>query len=550
MGQREFGKEYLTEMEVSKFKQSIASVGLVLMVLVPSLAQNPPEPPKKAAAPTKPAEPKTAPVQQVVTIVHRLNGLKMFRLLLRSQEQVQAISSLDSAFNLMDDVHTNVIAGVTMEDGQTIAAWLPEAEVELSSQFIPVPPPKSAPGFPSTLFPNAKPSFPLTPVAAGLPEAPDLTVIGPDGKHLAVEYVGLDAVTGLSILRVSDTTPQEKGLVSNEVVGVGESVRLFGPELAGQTRLVANGELFVRMGSLPGRILNVQLAPTGGIARFKVRSVRLSQANIGGVAVNDAGETLGIIDGVEGTEASILPSALIQLAVQRVLAQRASVPRPWLGVKGEAVSALDLSQMMSHGWEFERAATIFGSHRGIFLTSVVPGSPAANAALQAGDVILKINDREIQNTDDFTWFLDQSGPSSSVSFTLMRPGGTTQESVDVRLSGLMDPNYTFKERRRMAGTRGVPLIEQGIEMIELKAAVAARLGASAGLLVVFVAPDSPALAAGLLPGDVIELINGRPAVSMTRLRMFPAQTTPSYNLAIVRKKQKLNVTLKNPEKKN
>ena len=43
---------------------------------------------------------------------------------------MQAIAALDSAFNLMDDVHTNVIAGLAMDDGETIAAWLPEAEVE------------------------------------------------------------------------------------------------------------------------------------------------------------------------------------------------------------------------------------------------------------------------------------------------------------------------------------------------------------------------------------------------------------------------------------
>src|SRR5215216_4692844 len=67
---------------------------------------------------------------QVVTIIHRLNGLKMFRLLLRSEQQVQSVASLDWAFNLMDDVHTNVIAGLALNDGETIAAWLPEAEVE------------------------------------------------------------------------------------------------------------------------------------------------------------------------------------------------------------------------------------------------------------------------------------------------------------------------------------------------------------------------------------------------------------------------------------
>src|SRR5215216_5652151 len=127
------------------------------------------------APPAKAPKPPAAP--QVVTIIHRLNGLKMFRLLLRS-EQVQSIDSLDSAFSLMDDVHTNVIAGLAMDDGQTIAAWLPEAEVEFGPPAVPLPvaprPPK-APRVSLGGFPR---------LGNNLLEAPDITVIGPDGKQM------------------------------------------------------------------------------------------------------------------------------------------------------------------------------------------------------------------------------------------------------------------------------------------------------------------------------------------------------------------------------
>src|SRR6185436_19718289 len=110
-------------------------------------AQTPAPSPKKPAPPARTGRDKAPAAPQVVTIIHRINGLKMFRLLARSQDQVQAISSLDWSFNLMDDVHTNIIAGLALDDGETIAAWLPEAEVE----FGPVPPvpPVTAPGAPS-----------------------------------------------------------------------------------------------------------------------------------------------------------------------------------------------------------------------------------------------------------------------------------------------------------------------------------------------------------------------------------------------------------------
>ena len=177
----------------------VATFSSVLLCGAVAMGQTASPPaPRRPASPQKTAE-KSRRAPQVVTIVHRLNGLKMFRLLLRSQEQVQAISSLDTAFNLMDDVHTNVIAGLAMDDGETIAAWLPEAEVEFG------PPVQPAPVLHSL---QTKP--PRPPVRAfsrfgnSLLEGPDITVIGPAGKRLAAKYIGLDAVTGLSILKLAN----------------------------------------------------------------------------------------------------------------------------------------------------------------------------------------------------------------------------------------------------------------------------------------------------------------------------------------------------------
>src|SRR5690349_11997613 len=172
-------------------------------------AQTPAPSPKKPAAPPKASSAPAAP--QVVTIIHRLNGLKMFRLLLRS-EQVQSIDSLESSFGLMDDVHTNVIAGLALDDGETIAAWLPEADVEFGPPDVPFPvaprPPKS-PRAPAGVFPR---------ISNNLFGDPDVTVIGPDGKRLPAKYIGLDAVTGLSILRLENKNLIAAGSIKDEPV--------------------------------------------------------------------------------------------------------------------------------------------------------------------------------------------------------------------------------------------------------------------------------------------------------------------------------------------
>src|SRR5215207_2588818 len=221
----------------------------VLLCYAVAIAQTPSPPPLKKAAPpvTASTREKLPAAPQVVTIVHRLNGLKMFRLLLRSEEQVQAIAGLDSAFNLMDDVHTNVIAGLTMDDGETIAAWLPEAEVEFGPPSIPAPVSPRRP----------KPLRPFSRIGRSFFDSPDVTVIGTDGKRQPARYIGFDAVTGLSILQLTGKSQIPKGAIKDERVNTGEAVLLFGPEPVTKAQSLLNRNLYVRMGAIEGRIQDV-----------------------------------------------------------------------------------------------------------------------------------------------------------------------------------------------------------------------------------------------------------------------------------------------------
>jgi hypothetical protein len=92
-------------------------------------------------------------------------------------------------------------------------------------------------------------------------------------------------------------------------VNAGEVVLLLGPEPVPNSRTMLRGSLYARIGAIEGKIQNVTARRLERSRGFKVSAPKLSQANIGGVAINEAGETLGIVDGLEGNEASILPAA-------------------------------------------------------------------------------------------------------------------------------------------------------------------------------------------------------------------------------------------------
>jgi S1-C subfamily serine protease len=507
----------------------------------------------------------TAP--QVVTILHRLNGLKMFRLLLRSSEELRAIARLDEAFKITDEVHTNVIAGLALDDGETIAAWLPDAEAEMgppTNLFAPVAPPAPmAPRRFSGQSPRAttiSPGAPLTAGPTNFFERPDLTVIARDGKRLVARYVGLDVVTGLSILKLADKSLLRALDAKEEALGLGQRLRLFGPEPVRASESRAGGTVYARMGETEGRVVEVARAPTGAISRVRIKSAKLSAANIGGIAVNDAGETVGIVDAVESNEATVVPSALVRTAAKRVLDRQASVPRPWLGVRGDPVGALQLEQLLTRGWEREGAMSLTEARRGIMLTSVAPGSPAAVAALRPGDVILRVNQEEVRSADDFSWLLEEAGPGGFVHFTVARPGKTAPEGIEITLSESPDPLFEWRMRKGPASNllspgastalpraffKSLPrsLIAQGIETIGLTPQVAARFGASGGLLVIYVQPSTAAFKAGLRSGDLIEAIDGKRISATSGPVSLFTKPVARYSFSVVRNKEKLVITV-------
>ncbi len=501
---------------------------------------------------TKPPRPvqveTSASVPQVVTILHRLNGLKVIRLLLRGNEQFGALANIDEAFQMGAEVHTNVIAGLALSDGQTIAAWLPEAEAELPPPLPFAPAAPTAPVPPGSSRVKSRAAAPMT-----VPALPpntfqrsfatvDVKIVTRDGRNLLGRYVGLDGLTGLSVITLSTSNLPKSADAIEDSIQAGQRVRLIGPEPVSQNEPGAKGGIYVRVGETEATVVDVTRSATKTLARVRIKSPKITQANIGAVAVNNSGEPLGIVNAVEGDEASILPIGLVRSAAGRVIARQASVPRPWLGVRGEPIGKLTLVRILKVGWQGDRARALAEKRQGILLTSVVPGSPAATAELRPGDVILRVNDEMIQNAEDFSMFLQDAAPGSFVNFTVVRPGTAALEAFKIKLADSPEPFFgPIMFDARTSVLPPPPMLVPGIEAIAIKPKVATRLGATGGLLIVYVQPNSVAFAAGLRPGDVIESVNGESKVTRSASGLVNKST--STTVVVVRNKKKLTVAI-------
>lgn len=544
---------------ISLFRPVVPVVFVVALFCIQATAQTPsPSPEIKQTTSTTVSrvilENKSA-APQVVTILHSLNGLKVLSLLVR-KEDVGAIARLDEAFKIAGEVHINVIAGLALDDGQTIAAWLPEAEAEMPPPALPFAPrapvrsraPVADPSVNGQPAPGVAPMVPMPGVPSinfpgNLLDPADLRIITRDGKRILGRYIGIDGLTGLSLITLTNGSVPQTGDLKEETITVGQQLRVIGPQPAPRSETSPRGAMYVRIGETEATVVNISRSPSGGVARVKIKSAKLSPANIGGIAINDQGETLGIVDAVEGNEATIVPAALVRMAAKRVIARQASVPRPWLGIRGEPVVALSLEKILRVGWEIERARALTEKRQGIMLTAVAPGSPAALAQLKPGDVILSVNNGFVRNADDFSWLLDEAGPGSAVLFTVARPGKDVSEAMEIKLSESPDPFFGLRmlEGHMPRVFKPGSLLAEGIETVALKPRVALRFGSTGGLLVVSVQPSTDAFKAGLRAGDVIESIDGQPVISDAAMTLPKTAGVPS-TCTVVRNKEKIVLT--------
>lgn len=522
-----------------------------------------------------------SPVPQVVTVVHRLNGMKVLSLLHRDGQSPMVVGD---EFITTPDMLTSVIAGFALNDGKSVVARLPQAEAEFNFGFNfnwPQMPSGSAPtGFqqPPNRPPQSTPDF----AAFNLAPRPDLFVIQRDGTPTVARYVGLDVGTGLSLLQLEGLKATGAGRdAAEERLATGQRVRLLAPQRtaaspAGTTNNDASGKLFLAVSEIEGTITELKRSASGQLARLTVSAPKLTSAFAGGVALNEAGETIGIIESEQEKHASVLPIALVRRAAARVLARHGNVPQPWLGVRGQAVSAASLSQFLSRGWTEQAASFLRARQNGILLTAVAPDTPAAAAQLRSGDVILKLNESEVKSVEDFSFMLNELGSGATVNFTVLRGDGSNTPSaatfnapfpppstaqslrelkplvVSVKLSESLNPlRWTWEAGTRWrAGASADPLSFMGVESIPLTAKAAARLGASGGRLVVFIAPESAASRAGLRVFDIIESVDGKsfPLSNAPAPPSNPSGSQPK-SLVVVREGKRVSFALAAPEAK-
>ena len=334
-------------------------------------------------------------------------------------------------------------------------------------------------------------------------EYPARVLLADERSDIAV--LQLEQVDGdLPVLRIDD---QEEQQVGDLVLAIGNP---FG---VGQT--VTNGIISAVNRTETG------ISDSGS---FIQTDAAINPGNSGGALVDMDGDLIGINTAIfsrTGSSTGVgfaVPATMVKRVVDSAIGGAKSVVRPWLGVKGDTVSA-DIARSLG-----------LSRPQGLIITEVYPQGPGARAGLEQGDVITAVDGAEINDQGGLNFRVGTRSPNDTVAVTILRDGRT--QTVNARVSTL--PGDADPGQGATVGQGALA----GLQGVALNPALADRLGGdpfTSGVVVTGLQRNSVPARIGLRPNDLIVQVDGRPATSVAAL----ARAQRGSELTIVRGGRKL-----------
>ena len=247
--------------------------------------------------------------------------------------------------------------------------------------------------------------------------AEQITVTFADDTTLQAEVIGRDTVTDLALLKVEPKTPlpaatwgdSTKAKVGDWVLAIGNPFGLGGTVTAGIISATARD------------------IHSGPYDDFLQTDASINRGNSGGPMFNLAGEVIGINTAIfspSGGSIGIgfaIPSALARPIVEQLKAT-GKVERGWIGARIQPVTD-----------EIAEAVGL-DKGRGAMIAAVDPSSPAAQAKLQPGDVILSYDGKQIDRSRQLPRLVADTPPDTPVKLTMWRDG--KEHEVDLKIAAL------------------------------------------------------------------------------------------------------------------
>ncbi len=340
-------------------------------------------------------------------------------------------------------------------------------------------------------------------------DADEITVIFTDGSRLKAEVIGRDQKTDLAVLRVKPTKPLK-------AVKFGDSDKLRLGEW-----VIAIGNPFSLGGSVTAGIVSARNRDinSGPYDNYIQTDAAINRGNSGGPLFNLDGEVIGVNTAIispSGGSIGIgfaVPSKTVMAIVQQ-LQQFGEARRGWLGVKIQQVTD-----------EIAESLNIKPA-RGALVAGIDDKGPAKPAGIEAGDVIIKFDGKDIKEMRDLPRIVADTTVGKDVEVIIVRKGQELKKTV--KLGRLED------EKPQPASVKAAPADEKpavqkalGLQLSGINDELRTRYkikDSVKGVVITGVDAGSVAADKQLVPGSVIVAIEqeqvNQPADVLSRVEQL------------------------------
>jgi serine protease len=329
-----------------------------------------------------------------------------------------------------------------------------------------------------------------------------LEVVLSNKKTYIATLVGTDPNTDISLLKIEDKGLPYLNFADSDAVEVGQWVLAVGNPM-GLNSTVTAGII-----SAKGRgigILGSKGEASNPIESFLQTDAAINPGNSGGALVNANGDLIGINSAISSTNGYYqgygfaVPSNLARKIVEDIK-KFGIVQRGFLGV-----GVFDLSDEQAVASYNKQEKTNIKVGSGVYVRNVADNGGAYDAGIKVGDIIKKINNKNIEDYADLSEAIGSRRPGDKVEVTYLRNGKTYTASVKL------------KDQKGGTSTRtkaDLSVTEKiGAEFDPLSERVKIGYGLDSGVIAKNVNENGEMSKIGLQEGYIVLKVNGKPVNS-------------------------------------
>lgn len=253
--------------------------------------------------------------------------------------------------------------------------------------------------------------------------ADTVTVTLKDGREFRGEVVGEDPLTDVAVIKVEAQRLPTVTLGDSEQLRPGEWAIAIGNPL-GLDNTVTAGIV-----SATGRT-SAQIRVPDKRVQFIQTDAAINPGNSGGPLLNERGEVIGIntaiIGGAQGLGFAIPINSAQRLAQE--LIDKGRVDHAYLGIQMRTLTA-DLRQQINSD---PRNNLRLDTEQGVVILGLMRNSPALQAGIEVGDVIVAMNGRSITDAEEVQQIVQDIGVGESIAMEIDRGGRQVDLNVQTK----------------------------------------------------------------------------------------------------------------------